>query len=88
VRTSASSYNDAYLPLLGNKHPALMQPGTAVWAEIWDIIGPMLDSVMRSGQATWSEDLLLPGLRLIASPLLAPVLAISGLSDVTSVRDA
>jgi anti-sigma B factor antagonist len=29
-----------------------------------------------------------PGLRLIASPLLAPVLAISGLSDVTSVRDA
>ena len=27
-----------------------------------------------------------PGLRLIASPLLAPVLAISGLSDVTSVR--
>jgi len=29
-----------------------------------------------------------PGLELIASPLLAPVLAISGLSDVTSVRDA
>jgi anti-anti-sigma factor len=28
-----------------------------------------------------------PGLVLIASPLLAPVLAISGLSDVTSVRD-
>ncbi len=28
-----------------------------------------------------------PGLELIASPLLAPVLAISGLSDVASVRD-
>jgi anti-anti-sigma factor len=28
-----------------------------------------------------------PGLQLIASPLLAPVLAISGLSDVTSVRE-
>jgi anti-sigma B factor antagonist len=28
-----------------------------------------------------------PGLQLIASPLLAPVLTISGLSDVTSVRD-
>ena len=27
-----------------------------------------------------------PGLRLIASPLLAPVLVISGLSDITSVR--
>jgi PAS domain S-box-containing protein len=53
-------YNDAYLPLLGNKHPALMQPGDQVWGEIWDTIGPMLDSVMRTGQATWSEDLLLP----------------------------
>ena len=28
-----------------------------------------------------------PGLSLIASPLLVPVLAISGLSDVTSVRE-
>jgi anti-sigma B factor antagonist len=28
-----------------------------------------------------------PGLALIASPLLVPVLAISGLSDVTSVRE-
>jgi len=53
-------YNDAYLPLLGNKHPALVRPGEQVWSEIWDTIGPMLDSVMRSGQATWSEDLLLP----------------------------
>jgi anti-sigma regulatory factor (Ser/Thr protein kinase) len=53
-------YNDAYLPLLGNKHPATVRPGRQVWSEIWDTIGPMLDSVMRSGQATWSEDLLLP----------------------------
>jgi anti-sigma B factor antagonist len=28
-----------------------------------------------------------PGLSLIAGPLLAPVLAISGLSDVTAVRE-
>jgi anti-sigma B factor antagonist len=28
-----------------------------------------------------------PGLALIASPLLAPVLTISGLADVTSVRE-
>jgi hypothetical protein len=53
-------YNDAYLPLLGNKHPALMRRGDRVWGEIWDTIGPMLDSVMHTGQATWSEDLLLP----------------------------
>ena len=31
-----------------------------MWSEIWDTIGPMLDSVMSTGQATWSEDLLLP----------------------------
>jgi PAS domain S-box-containing protein len=53
-------YNDAYMPLLGDKHPALGLPGRQVWSEIWDTIGPMLDSVMRTGQATWSEDLLLP----------------------------
>src|SRR5450755_3130661 len=53
-------YNDAYLPLLGTKHPALAKPGETVWTEIWDIIGPMLASVMTSGRATWSEDLLLP----------------------------
>ena len=53
-------YNDAYLPLLGSKHPALGKPGENVWTEIWDIIGPMLASVMTSGDATWSEDLLLP----------------------------
>src|SRR5690242_20590041 len=53
-------YNDAYLPLLGRKHPGLMRPGEQVWGEIWQIIGPMLESVRHTGQATWSEDLLLP----------------------------
>ena len=52
-------YNDAYLPLLGNKHPGLMRPGQQVWSEIWPTVGPMLDSVLQTGQATWSEDLLL-----------------------------
>jgi hypothetical protein len=53
-------YNDAYLPLMGNKHPGLMQPGDQVWGEIWPTVGPMLDSVLHTGRATWSEDLLLP----------------------------
>lgn len=52
-------YNDAYLPLLGTKHPALAKPGDQVWGEIWDVIGPMLASVLSTGVATWSEDLLL-----------------------------
>ncbi|MCM6775391.1 SpoIIE family protein phosphatase [Nocardia sp. CDC159] len=53
-------YNDAYAPLLGGKHPALWQPGARVWGEIWHIVGPMLESVLATGEATWSEDLLLP----------------------------
>jgi PAS domain S-box-containing protein len=54
-------YNDAYIPMLGAKHPwALGRPGRDVWPEIWHIIGPMLDGVMQRGQATWSEDTMLP----------------------------
>ncbi|HKX66571.1 MAG TPA: ATP-binding protein [Intrasporangium sp.] len=50
-------YNDGYRPMLGTKHPqALGSPGKDIWPEIWDSIGPMLDSVMSSGVATWSRD--------------------------------
>src|SRR6185312_13286266 len=30
-----------------------------VWAEIWPDIGPRIDAVMRTGEATWDEALLL-----------------------------
>jgi len=54
-------YNDAWSPVLGQKHPwALGRPGWEVWSEIWDIIGPMFDQVMEQGEATWSADQLLP----------------------------
>jgi len=54
-------YNDAYRPMLLNKHPrALGQRGRECWPEIWDIIGPMLDGVLTRGEATWSENQLLP----------------------------
>ena len=53
-------YNDSYRRTLGAKHPqALGSPGRTVYPEIWDVIGPMLDHVMTTGEATWSEDLLL-----------------------------
>ena len=53
-------YNDAYSTILGNKHPwALGQRCRDCWVEIWETIGPMLDSVVSSAQATWSDDLLL-----------------------------
>jgi PAS domain S-box-containing protein len=53
-------YNDAYSQILGSKHPwALGQACRVCWAEIWGTIGPMLDGVLATGQATWSDDLLL-----------------------------
>src|ERR1700758_3110312 len=53
-------YNDAYSTILGSKHPwALGQRCCDCWAEIWDTIGPMLNSVVKTAQATWSDDLLL-----------------------------
>jgi signal transduction histidine kinase len=54
-------YNDGYRPILGStKHPAAMGLSTRVtFAEIWDIIGPMFQGVMR-GSATTLVDFLLP----------------------------
>src|SRR5688500_18528387 len=54
-------YNDGYIPILGvTKHPGwLGRSGRECWSEIWSIVGPMLDSVFVTGEATWSEDLLL-----------------------------
>jgi PAS domain-containing protein len=54
-------YNDAYLPILGDKQPAsLGRPARDIWPEIWSIVGPMLHGVLETGQATWSYDLFLP----------------------------
>ena len=53
-------YNDAYRRTLGQSIRQRWD-GRAreIWDEIWDIIGPMLDKVMSTGEATWSDDLLL-----------------------------
>ncbi len=51
-------YNDAYRPILRDKHPAsLAAPAAQVWAEVWDLAGPMARSVQEGGPATWTEDL-------------------------------
>ncbi|WP_225447484.1 SpoIIE family protein phosphatase [Streptacidiphilus sp. PB12-B1b] len=45
---------------LGRKYPwALGRPASEVWAEIWQDIGPRIDTVMTTGEATWDEALLL-----------------------------
>ncbi|MCU7727961.1 SpoIIE family protein phosphatase [Actinoplanes sp. KI2] len=45
---------------LGDKYPwALGRPAGQVWAEIWGDIGPRIETVLSTGQATWDEGLLL-----------------------------
>jgi len=51
-------YNDAYRPIPGAKHPTSMgQTASECWAEIWHIIGPMVEAPFRGEAATWSDDL-------------------------------
>lgn len=41
-------YNDAYRPILGNKHPAAMGiSAQETWTEIWNTIGPMWAEVWQ-----------------------------------------
>jgi PAS domain S-box-containing protein len=55
-------YNQSLVPMVGpKKHPqALGQPAKIVLAEIWHIIEPLLRQVRATGEAIWSEDLMLP----------------------------
>lgn len=56
-------YNDAYRPSLGKdgKHPSILgMKGEEAWSEIWHIIKPLIDQVLAGGEATWSEDQLIP----------------------------
>ena len=51
-------YNDAYIQVLSlAKHPwALGTPAAKVWAEIWDICGPLAEKVFRKGEASFLND--------------------------------
>ena len=54
-------YNDAYArTTLGKKHPwALGRPANVVWSEIWKDIGPRIERVLETGEASWDETLFL-----------------------------
>ncbi|MDE3250772.1 MAG: PAS domain-containing protein, partial [Bacteroidota bacterium] len=54
-------YNDGYRPILGaSKHPQALGISTReTFAEIWHIVGPMFEGVMR-GQAVGFPDFMLP----------------------------
>jgi PAS fold len=51
-------YNDSFVPVLGAKHPAALgQAARDTWAETWDLVGPMLEQVLTSGEAAYFEDM-------------------------------
>lgn len=50
-------YNDAYVPILGARHPdALGHPFREVWSEVWDELLPMVNRAL-AGTSTWMENL-------------------------------
>jgi PAS domain S-box-containing protein len=55
-------YNDGYRPSIReDKHPAAVgQRGPQCWPEIWPIIGPQIEAVMRHGESTWNINQLVP----------------------------
>jgi hypothetical protein len=55
-----SIYNDAYIPILGKKHPwALGKTVQECWSEIWRILQPLIDTPFKGGPATWNDDIFL-----------------------------
>ncbi|EIM25324.1 PAS domain S-box protein [Microvirga lotononidis] len=51
-----SFYNDAYIPIMGDKPNGLGRPFPEVWSEVWDTIGPITKRAMQ-GEASYFEDL-------------------------------
>lgn len=53
-------YNDAWAPIPAERHPwALGRRGAEVWADIWDVVGPQFDQVIRTGEGFSTFDQLL-----------------------------
>lgn len=54
-------YNDAYVDLIGDKHPsALGASAREVFPEAWEHIGPLLEGVRAGDGACFFEDLMVP----------------------------
>ncbi|HYP97638.1 MAG TPA: ATP-binding protein [Polyangiaceae bacterium] len=52
-------YNDAFRSIPATKHPrALAQPAAECWADIWGVVGPMIEAPLRGQPATGSDDLM------------------------------
>ena len=53
-------YNDAYIPVLGGKHPAALgKYAPDIWHEIWHVVGPRAEQALSRDEGTYDEALLL-----------------------------
>ncbi|BAY11418.1 ATP-binding protein [Calothrix sp. NIES-2098] len=52
-------YNDAYIPVLGKRHPqALGELARDIWTDIWPLVGSQAEDVLNRGKPSWNEELL------------------------------
>jgi GAF domain-containing protein len=49
-------YNEAYLPIIGERHPRSLGARGDIWPEVWDVVGPIVRGVYDSGEATSATD--------------------------------
>ncbi len=52
-------FNDAYVPLLGEKSDSLGEPFHVTWSEVWDAMRPIAEKAM-AGEASFFEDYFIP----------------------------
>ena len=54
-------YNDAYLPILAEKHPqSLGQAASECWKEAWHVVSPQLEAALYRGESACRENVLIP----------------------------
>jgi PAS domain S-box-containing protein len=57
-------YNDAFIPLLAERHPAgLGQTAQECWSDAWQIVGPNLKRVMNDGETVFHQNTVVPIVR-------------------------
>lgn len=54
-------YNDAWSAIPGPRHPGCLgEPASEVWSDIWHVIEPQFETVIKTGEGIFLDDQLLP----------------------------
>jgi len=57
-------YNDAWSVIPAERHPAILgMPAREAWSDIWHVVGPQFEDVLRTGQGQASWNQMLPMVR-------------------------